>query len=49
MPMLSTTELTEPDKNEPMPNFPYCQAIGMLSYLVHASQPNILLTVTQLS
>jgi hypothetical protein len=47
--MLSTTELTEPDENEPMPDFLYRQAIGMLSYLAHASQPNILLTVTQLS
>jgi histone deacetylase 1/2 len=48
-PMLVGTRLLKPDDQEPRPNFLYRQAIGMLSYLAHASRPDIMFAVSQLS
>jgi len=48
-PMLSNVALDRPPSDRPSANFPYRQAIGMLSYLAHASRPDILFAVTQVS
>jgi hypothetical protein len=48
-PMLSSTALDQPPADQPPIDFPYRQAIGMLSYLAHASRPDILYAVTQVS
>jgi hypothetical protein len=48
-PMLTSTALNKPTNNNPIPDFPYQQAIRMLSCLAHASRPNILFTVMQAS
>jgi hypothetical protein len=47
--MLSTVTLDCPTDNQVPINFPYCQAISMLSYLAHTLQPDILYAITQVS
>jgi hypothetical protein len=49
IPMSIGTQLDKPANNKPKLDFPFQQVVGMLSYLTHTSQPNIMYTVLQLS